>query len=472
MEKQMSEITRRDFVKATGAATAIAATTLPAWAIQDSETTLRIGLIGCGGRGTGAANQSLTANKDAVIWAMGDAFEDRLRGSMSALVGEKGKRGEVPRERQFVGFDAFQKVIDSDVDMVILTTPPHFRPEHIAAAVKAKKHVFCEKPMAVDGMGVRSVMESTKLAKENNTNLMSGFCWRYNLPLRATYEQIHQGNIGEVRSVFASYYTTPLWTKPRKPQWSDMEWQMRNWVHFDWLSGDHIVEQACHSIDKINWAMNNLAPVSATSVGGRQMHEGPETGNIYDHFGVVFEYEDGRRAHLHCRQMPFCYNDNNDYITGSIGTCAVNGWTGAPEFKGSSSWTYQGENPNMYQVEHDELHEAIRGNRPTVNDGHFMAQSTMMAILGREAAYTGQRVSYEDALGSTTQLGPKEYAFTDYPIPPIAAPGTTKLNRLDTTVQSIDSLPSKSNDSMDDPYGMGPAGKARLEELRRKYQGR
>jgi len=425
----MSEITRRDFVKAASAVTAVSATTLPAWAVQENRTPLKIGFIGCGGRGTGAANQALNANSDAVIWAMGDAFEDRLSGSKSALTGEHGNRAEVPRERQFVGFDAYQKVIDSGVDMVILTTPPHFRPEHIAAAVKAKKHVFCEKPMAVDGSGVRSVMESTQLAKENDTNLVGGFCWRYNYPLRATFEQIHNGAIGDIRSYFATYYAAPLWTKSRKEHWSDVEWQMRNWVHFDWLSGDHIVEQACHSIDKINWAMQNEAPVNATAVGGRQMHERAETGNVYDHFGVVYEYADGRRAHLHCRQMPFSYTDNNDFIAGSTGTCIVNGWTGAPEMTGSTNWTYSGEQPNMYQVEHNEMHEAIRGDRPTINDGETMAQSTMMAILGREAAYTGQKVTYEDALNSTTHLGPKEYAFTECKMPTVAEPGATTLNR-------------------------------------------
>jgi len=238
----MSDLTRRDFVKTAGAITAASAV-LPAWAVMEDRSPIKIGFIGCGGRGTGAANQALNANSTAVIWAMGDTFEDRLTGSMNTLIGEKGDRAEVPKERQFVGFDAYQKVIASGVDMVILTTPPHFRPEHVAAAVKAKKHVFCEKPMAVDGAGVRSVMESTKLAKANGTNLVAGFCWRYNYPLRETYKQIHNGAIGDIRSIFASYYTTPLWTKPRQDNWSDIEWQMRNWVHFGWLCGDHIVEQ-------------------------------------------------------------------------------------------------------------------------------------------------------------------------------------------------------------------------------------
>ena len=194
---------------------------------------------------------------------------------------------------------------------------------------------------------------------------------------------------------------------------------MRNWVHFDWLSGDHIVEQACHSVDKINWAMNNETPISATAVGGREMHSALETGNVYDHFGVVYEYADSRRAHLHCRQMPFCYNDNNDYIVGANGICNVNAWTGSPELVGpNTNWKYEGEQPNMYQVEHNELFEAIRGDRPTI-----------MSILGREAAYTGQRVMFNDVLNSTTVLGPKEYAFTEFAIPEVAAPGKTKLNR-------------------------------------------
>ena len=211
----MSDLTRRDFVKTTGAVAAVAATTLPAWATQEKREPVKIGLIGCGGRGTGAANQSLTANADAVIWAVGDAFQDRLTSSVKTLKGEQGDRAEVPMERRFVGFNAFQQVIDSGVDMVILTTPPHFRPAHLAAAVKAKKHVFCEKPMAVDGTGVRSVIESAKLAKENDTNLMSGFCWRYAPAMRATYGHLLGGSIGDIRSVFATYYTAPLWTKAR-----------------------------------------------------------------------------------------------------------------------------------------------------------------------------------------------------------------------------------------------------------------
>jgi myo-inositol 2-dehydrogenase / D-chiro-inositol 1-dehydrogenase len=429
MENQMSDVTRRDFVKVAGVVTAAASTTLPVWAVQEKRDPIKVGFIGCGGRGTGAANQALSANKDAVIWAMGDAFEDRLSSSMQSLVGEQGQRAEVPKERQFVGFDAFQKVIDSGVDMVILTTPPHFRPEHIEYAVNAKKHVFCEKPMAVDGTGVRSVMASAELAKKNDTNLMSGFCWRYNPALRATFKQIHNGAIGEIESYFATYYAAPLWTKPRKESWSDMEWQMRNWVHYDWLSGDHIVEQACHSVDKINWAMKNEAPISCTSVGGREMHEGVDRGNVYDHFGVAYEYADGKRMHLHCRQMPYCYNDNNDFITGSTGTCIVNGWTGTPEMTGSSNWKYTGEQGNMYQIEHNELQAAIRGDTPTINDGEFMAQSTLMAILGREAAYTGQRISFDEMLNSTTRLGPKEYAFGELAMPPVAEPGKTKLNR-------------------------------------------
>ena len=425
----MSNLTRREFVKNATALTAATATTLPAWAVREKRESIKIGFIGCGGRGTGAANQALTANDSSVIWAMGDTFEDRLKGSMNTLVGEKGPRAEVPKERQFVGFNAFQHVIDSGVDMVILTTPPHFRPEHLAAAVKARKHVFCEKPLAVDGTGVRSVMDSATLAKENDTNIVCGFMWRRNTALKALYEDLHDGLIGDVRSMYANYYTAPLWTKPRKDTWSDMEFQMRNWVHLDWLSGDHIVEQAVHSVDKINWLMQNESPVSATAIGGREMHEGAVRGNDYDHFAVVYEYADGRRAHLHCRQMPFCYNDNNDYIVGSKDTCTVNAWNATPTFTGGTQWNFDGNVPNMYQIEHDELSAAIKGDRPTINDGAFMTKSTMMAILGREAAYTGQKVTFDEALASTTRLGPTEYAFTSMEMPPVNLPGQTKLNR-------------------------------------------
>ncbi len=423
-----NDVTRRDFVKTATAATAMVAT-LPAWATPEDRSPVKVGLIGCGGRGTGAAGQALTASPSVTMWSMGDAFSDRLKSSAKNLEDHAGDRAVVPEERRFVGFDAFQQVIDSGVDMVILTTPPHFRPQHLRAAVDAGKHVFCEKPMAVDGTGVRSVIASAEIAKAAGTNLVAGFCWRYNTPERATYQRIHDGAIGDVRSVYTTYLASPLNPQPRKEGWSDMEAQMRNWQHLAWLSGDHIVEQACHSIDKINWAMNGQTPLRATAVGGRGLREGEERGDIFDHFGVVFEYADGIRCHHLCRQVANCDFENNDYVVGSTGTCTINGWAPTHRIDGQNAWEYDGPKSNMYQVEHDELQEAIRGDRATINDGEWMARSTMMAILARESAYAGRTLAWDDVLNSDMRLGPREYVFGDLAMPEPAVPGITTLER-------------------------------------------
>jgi myo-inositol 2-dehydrogenase/D-chiro-inositol 1-dehydrogenase len=426
--------TRRDFVAA-GAVLATAGTAI-AQAVASAPVptkiptgTIRVGLIGCGGRGTGAAAQALQADPDVTLVAMGDAFQDRLDRSVKNLSDNKevGDRVDVPIERQHVGLDAYTKVLAEDVDVVILTTPPYFRPSHLEAAVNAGKHVFCEKPMAVDGPGVRSVIASAKKAQEQGTCMTGGFCWRYALPERATYAKIHEGAIGDVTSVYTNYLTGTLGRNERKEEWTDLEWQLRNWWHFHWLSGDHIVEQACHAIDKLSWAKNDVPPIACTAVGGRQCRTGPESGNAWDHFAVVFEYEDGTRCHHDCRQTPNCHGDNSDYITGSKGTARVNGWSKLHRIRGEQEWDYDGEYPSMYQVEHNELFKAIREGTPT-NDGHQMTTSTLMAIMGRQAAYSGQKVTWEQALNSQETLGPEVVDWTvAIAVDPVAMPGVYKL---------------------------------------------
>ena len=417
---ESARVSRREFVKATAAMAAAGA--VVNWAHAEGSATIRLGLIGCGSRGTGAAVQALNADPGVALTAMGDMLPDRLTGSLGHLHKHAPQRVQVPPERQYVGFDAYQQVIDSGVDVVILATPPHFRPVHLNAAVDAGKHVFCEKPMAVDATGVRKVLRAAKQAERKRLTLVAGFCWRYSLPERATYGKIHDGAIGEVVSMHTTYHTSPLGTKPRQPGWSDMEWQLRNWPHFIWLSGDHIVEQACHSIDKINWAMGDVPPVRATALGGRLMREGPERGNVYDHFAVIYEYENGTRCFHTCRQMAHCSNDNSDYLLGTQGKCTVNGWTKTHEITGEHPWSYDGEHRSMYQVEHDELFASIRKGKP-INDGVWMARSTMMAILGRTAAYTGQTVTWEEALASEEDLSPPTYDMGEMPVRPVPMPG-------------------------------------------------
>ncbi len=425
----MSGLTRREFVRSTAGAAA-GAILAPAFVHAGGSDAIRVGLIGCGGRGRGAATQALGADPGVVLWALGDVFPERITSALDLVTahaaekysGLAAERVSVPSSRRFAGFDAYRGVIESGGDGVILAAPPHFRPAHLEAAVAAGKHVFCEKPMAVDASGVRRVLAAADEARRRDLSLVSGFCWRYNDGARATYAKLHEGAVGDIVSVHTTYHTGPLQQHPRQAGWSDMEWQLRNWWHFRWLSGDHIVEQACHSIDKINWAMSGRLPLSATALGGRFMREGPESGDVYDHFTVIYEYDGGVRCFHTCRQMPHCASDNSDYVTGTEGTCFVNGWAPRHEISGPRPWRYDGPIRDMYQVEHDELFASIRSGRP-INDGVWMAHSTLMAIMGRMAAYSGQAVTWEQALSSAEDWTPREYAMGPLDVPPAAKPG-------------------------------------------------
>jgi predicted dehydrogenase len=341
-------------------------------------------------------------------------------------------RVQVPRERRFAGFDGYRRAIASGVDVVLLCSAPHFRPAHLAEAVAAGKHVFCEKPMFVDAPGYRSVLESVKGARARKLNLVSGFCWRRSNPERATFAELEKGTLGTPMAMYSCYYTGPLGTNPRKPGWSDMEFQVRNWQHFTWLSGDQLVEQAVHSIDKINWCFRNEPPKSAVGMGGRQLREAiPERGDVYDHFAIVYEWADGRRAFLNCRQQPDCYFENTDWIAGTKGQCFINGWGPTHWMKDPAGkvlwrWPANGPKNNMYQEEHDELFRAIRAGT-TIDDGDWMATSCMMAVLGRMAAYSGQQVTWEQAIASTESLSPAKYEMGDLPMPVEKKPGQYKV---------------------------------------------
>lgn len=426
-----SPLDRRSFVRTTVAAGAAAFVVPRVWGAADAPDRIKVGLVGCGGRGTGAAVQALSADKGVVLWAMGDVFPDRLEGSLRNLSSQEyPDRVQVPPERRFTGFTAIDGVLASGVDVVILATPPHFRPAHLAASVAKGVHVFCEKPMCVDVPGYRSVKESIADARAKGLNLMSGFCWRYSAPERLLMEQIRAGRMGDVTGMHSMYLTSPLGTQPRKAEWSDMEFMLRNWQHFNWLSGDHIVEQAVHSIDKINWVMDGKLPLRCTAVGGRGVRENvPERGDVYDHFAVVYEYPGGERCTLTCRQQVNCHNENTDSIMGTRGFAFINGWGPTQWIKGPTPWEYVSETqaPNMYQTEHDELFQAIRGQRPRVDDGNFMAESCLMAIMGRAAAYTGKAVVWEKFLASKEDLRPAAYEFGPVPMPTVKHPGRTPL---------------------------------------------
>ncbi|MBI3469672.1 MAG: Gfo/Idh/MocA family oxidoreductase, partial [Planctomycetes bacterium] len=376
----------------------------------------------------GAASNALHSDKNVILTAMGDVFADQLQRSLNALHGEVGDKVKVDPDRCFVGLDAYQKVIESGVDVVLLATPPGFRPQHLAAAVAADKHVFCEKPMATDAPGVRSVIETAAKAKEKKLSLVAGFCWRYDYARRELYKQIHDGAVGAIRAIYATYYTGPV--KPMRPPGdrpkgcTDLEWQIRNWYNFVWLSGDGLVEQAVHSVDKIGWGMKDVPPLRAVAVGGRQINN--YEGNIYDHFEINYEWSDGTRAFMGCRQIAGCWPQNADYILGAKSTATIGGKR-TVDIAGEKTWHYAGPNNNMYQTEHDELFASIRSGKP-INDGQWMASSTMMAIMGRMAAYTGQEITWEQAINSQEKLVPDPMKWDmALPIAPMAMPGQTKF---------------------------------------------
>jgi len=321
-------------------------------------------------------------------------------------------------------------VIDSGVDVVLLATPPGFRPVHLKAAIDAGKHVFCEKPMATDAPGVRSVLESAKAAKEKNLSLVAGFCWRRDTARREFYKRIHEGAIGEIRAIYATYYTGPVKPMPqavdRPASMGDLEWQMRNWYNFVWLSGDGYVEQCCHSVDKVAWGMKDQPPLKAVAVGGRQTPN--NQGNIFDHMFVVYEFPNDVRAFVGQRQVGNTYSENSDYLMGAEGVGKIPGWQ-APNIKAKTNWRYHetGSKKDMYQVEHDELFASIRSGKP-INDGQWMAQSTLMGLMGRMAAYTGQEITWEQAMNSDEKLVPDQLDWKmKLDIAPMAMPGVTKL---------------------------------------------
>ncbi|MCW5766132.1 MAG: Gfo/Idh/MocA family oxidoreductase, partial [Phycisphaeraceae bacterium] len=402
---------------------------------------LKVGLIGCGGRGTGAAWQALNADTGVTLHAMADMFPDRLASCLKGLEAQAAElrtqdptknlsdRIAVPPERRFTGFDGYKRLLECGCDVVLLCAYPHFRPAHLEAAVAAGCHVFCEKPMAVDAPGLRRVRAAAEAARARGLTLVSGFCWRYADAERATYERIHAGAIGDLVTIHTTYHTSTLSPRPRRPDWSDMEFQLRNWWHFTWLSGDHIVEQACHSIDKICWAMRNAPPVRCVALGGRAARQGAESGHVFDHFAVVYEYWGGGRAFHTTRQIDHCPNDNSDYVYGTSGSAEINGWKPVHEIRdrsGKVTWRYDGQRRDMYQNEHDELFRSVRAGQAR-NDGDFMCTSTMMSIMGRMAAYTGQTIAWDQAWKSEEDLTPAAYAMGPLAVPPVAVPGVTKF---------------------------------------------
>lgn len=431
---------RRNFLKAAGITTiaGMAAThhllgANPAW--TGSTNTLKIGLVGCGGRGTAAAVEALNADPNVVLTAMADAFADQLDASYQSLVTQMSDKVKVAQEHRFVGLDAYQKLIDTDIDVVLLAAPPAFRPAHLEVAVNAGKHIFCEKPFAVDGPGMRRVIAASRAAKAKELALVSGFCWRYHHPKRETFNRVLAGQIGNVLTAESTYNTGELWYKERQPGWTDFEYQLRNWLYYNWLSGDHIIEQAIHSLDMMQWALGDKLPVRVTGSGGRQKRVDSRFGNVYDHFAVVYEYEDQTKGYFSCRQQENTAPSYAVELVGDKGRCIVDCRTGSHQIFGQDAWSYDdatrftdenayknSESRSMYQQEHDELFASIRHNKPKY-DGDWMVKSNLVALAGRIAGYTGQTVSIEGALASNVVLFPENVSWDTKHDVPIAVPG-------------------------------------------------
>jgi len=418
---------RRDFLKAS-AALAASAAFVPAVHSAGTET-LKVGLIGCGGRGTGAAEQALKADPNVKLTAMGDAFADRLEGSLTSLknIDEISKKIDVKDDHKFTGFDAYRKVIDSGVDVVLLCEPPHFRPRSLAYAIEKGKHVFAEKPIAVDATGVRSVLATCAEAKRKNLSVVSGLCLRYDAAYREAIKRVHEGAIGDLVALQCNDLRGRIWVKPRQKDWSDMTWQMRNWYYFTWLSGDFNVEQHVHMLDVASWAMKDEYPVKAIGVGGRQVRTGPEYGHIFDHFSVCYEYKNGQKLFAWCRQQDKCKGDISTHVMGSKGSAVLSGGTQSVTSNGQK-WQFDGKPKNHYQVEHDELFASIRNAKP-INNGEYMCNTTLLAILGRMVCYTGQQVTWEQAMNSKEDLSPPKYDWdVALQVPAVALPGITKIS--------------------------------------------
>ncbi len=407
-----------------------------------SESTIRIALVGAGGRGTGAAVQALKAHKQTQLVAIADAFEDRINGCLKSLMDEEvldslgvnsatvKTRIDVPAERRYVGFDGYQKAI-AHADVVLLCTPPGFRPTHFEAAIQQGKHVFMEKPVAVDTAGVKRVMEAARQAKQKKLNVVVGLQRRYQHSYRALFER--KNLIGDIISAQAWWNNDGVWVNPRKPGQTEMEYQMRNWYYFNWLCGDHIVEQHIHNIDVVNWFKGDY-PVKAQGMGGREVRKGKDHGEIFDHHYVEFHYADGTILNSQCRHIPGTMSKVDELLIGTKGKI----WGDPAKItanNGSVLYAFdKKQENNPYQQEHDELFAAIAGGEFRFADAEIGAQSTMTAIMGRMATYSGQLLDREKLLAGPISLMPDQLAWNAMPkvLPdasgyyPVATPGITK----------------------------------------------
>ena len=441
-DKNAAALNRRSFLQTTSTVVGgalVGALSIERSAFAAGSDELKIALVGCGGRGSGAASQALTTEGKTKLVAMADAFPDRLNGSLNELKKKHEAKVEVPEEHKFIGFDAYKRAIEL-ADVVVLAKPPGFRPIHFEEAVRQGKHVFMEKPVATDAPGVRKVLAAAAEAKKKNLKVGVGLQRHHQPGYLETIKRINDGAIGDIVDMRVYWNDGGVWVRPRTPGQTEMEYQMRNWYYFNWLCGDHINEQHIHNLDVANWVLTHQEkaspdeqahPIRCHGMGGRQVRTGKEYGEIYDHHAVEFEYASGARVFSQCRHIRGCWSSVSEHAAGTKGICDVSGYriTGPNQWRGDRK-----VDGDPYQHEHDHLFDAIRNDKP-YNEAFRGAYSTMTSIMGRMATYSGVVVSWEDALNSEISLMPKEFRWDAMPavLPddkgfyPVAMPGATKV---------------------------------------------
>lgn len=393
---------------------------------------LKVGVIGCGGRGAGAAVNALNADKNAKLVAMADLFAGKVKNARELLKKAKGDQVAVSDDQCFAGFDAGARVIASDVDVVLIACTSRFHAGYLKAAVEADKHVFVEKPHAIDPPGVRIVEKACDLARKKKLCVVSGLCWRYDRGVQETMKRVLDGAIGEIVAIQETYMRAPYCLVERRPGESELEYQFRNWYHFNWLSGDDVPQSLLHSMDKGCWALHEQTPIAAFGSGGRSSCFGPVYGDVFDHCAIVYEYANGVRMYANVRAQTGCYDEVSDTFLGTKGRCYLL----RNRIEGETNWHYENKTKtSMYDAEHEALFSAIRSGNP-LNNGEYMVRSTMVAVLGQMACYSGQKLGWEQAFTSNYTVGPnkidwnmtppvKPDASGSYPVP---VPGITKLS--------------------------------------------
>lgn len=408
-----ARVPRREFLRTSAVSAGVAmAASLPLArsAHAAGSDVLKVGLIGCGARGTGAAVNALNADSHAELTAMADLFPELIEPSLQEIKNLKGSQVQVNRDRFFTGWDGYQQLLATDVDVVLIALPTYFHPLYLQAAVEAGKHVFCEKIHAVDAIGVKTVLAAGELAEKKGLSVVSGLAWRYDTGVQETMKRVHDGAIGEIVSIVETCNTGSLRCRPRQPHWTEMEYQLRDWFNFYWLSCDLPGLNLVHNLDKAAWSMQEEPPVSAWGMGGRETRIGKNYGDAWDHHAIVYQYANGVRMHAYCRQQNGCQTEISDIFYGTKGRCDLLN----NRITGETQWHYEGPACNRFDLEHVALFSAIRSGKP-INNSLYMARSSLLAILATWATYSGDVITWDEALNSKFRVAPPVHTLDAEP---------------------------------------------------------